>query len=139
MRQENLEMYVGAIYRLRLTDGAEVPLPEIQKYFGFTLISVHEMVQKLQNTGYAQYERYRGVKLTPKGEQVAEALLRRHRIWERFLADELGIPAAEVHPIACSLEHAAPEIVTERLAERLGQPAACPHGALIPPQAEVVK
>lgn len=129
-------MYMGAIYRLRETCGNEVPLPEIQKYFGFTLISIHEMIQKLHNDGYVNYARYHGVTLTDKGEQVALALLRRHRIWERFLADELHIPADQVHTIACSLEHAAPEAVTERLAGRLGQPEACPHGSLIPPSRE---
>jgi len=137
MQQENLEMYMGAIYRLRETSGSMVPLPDIQKYFGFSLISVNEMVRKLQKFGYVTYERYHGVQLTTKGEEVASALVRRHRIWERFLTDFLKIPVDDVHTVACSLEHAAPELVTERLSNILGQPDACPHGSLIPPSREV--
>lgn len=136
MRQENLEMYVGAIYRLRETFGASVPLPELQKYFGFSLISIHEMIQKLQNQDYVTYARYRGVSLTSKGEQVAVALIRRHRIWERFLTDQLNVPINQVHAIADALEHAAPEMVTDRLARLMGDPSNCPHGSLIPPANE---
>jgi hypothetical protein len=45
----------------------------------------------------------------------------------------------QVHEVAGQLEHAAPEMVTERLAVLLGQPNVCPHGGAIPPAAEEVK
>jgi DtxR family Mn-dependent transcriptional regulator len=72
------------------------------------------------------------VLLTPAGEKIASALVRRHRIWERFLTDMLDVPEDMVHPVAGQLEHAAPELVTERLAALLGQPDCCPHGSTIP-------
>lgn len=132
MRQENIEMYTGAVYRLRTNSQSAVPLHEIQKYFGFSPISVHEMIVKLQQDGFVDYTRYHGVTLTDKGEQIASALIRRHRIWERFLVDQLHLSGPQVHEIACELEHAAPEIVTDQLAVLLGQPEACPHGSTIP-------
>lgn len=136
MRQENMEMYMGAVYRLRKDAVTPVTIADLQKYFNFSPISIHEMVKKLQIAGYLLYHRYQGVCLTPAGEQIAAALVRRHRIWERFLTDELAFSPEEVHAIACSLEHAAPQQVTDRLAELLGEPDACPHGAAIPPARE---
>lgn len=127
------EDYLGAIYRLR--DAPEIPLPlaRLQEHFNFSRVSVHEMVQKLAQRALLSYHPYYGVTLTPEGEAVAAALVRRHRLWERFLTDMLHLPWDAAHTIAEQLEHAAPEIVTEGLAGLLGEPAACPHGGPIPP------
>jgi len=132
MGQEHIEDYLGVIYRLR--EGADIPLPlaRMQEFFNYSLISIHEMVQKLESQALVCYTPYRGVVLTESGEKIATALVRRHRIWERFLTDFLGIAEDAVQSVAGQLEHAAPELVTERLAELLGQPDACPHGAAIP-------
>ena len=132
MTQKHAEEYLGAVFRLRKGPEDALPLPRLQAYFGFSPISIHEMVQKLAEQGFVVYIPYRGVVLSKAGEQVAAALVRRHRIWERFLTDLLAIPADSVHQVADQLEHAAPELVTERLSRLLGQPDACPHGSLIP-------
>lgn len=136
MNHETVEDYLGAIYRL--WEGTEMPVPlaRLQEYFGFSPISIHEMVQKLAERALVIYQPYRGVTLTAAGQALAEALLRRHRLWERFLTDWLAVPWDEVHEIAGALEHAAPQRVTERLAQLLGEPERCPHGAPIPPCTE---
>ncbi len=133
MVQERVEEYLAAIYRLREEVGVLVPLSQLVAYFGFSPVSIHEMIQKLDRQEWVVYHPYRGVTLTKEGEAIAEALLRRHRLWERFLTDVLSISWDEAHTIAGELEHAAPESVTERLAAFLGDPACCPHGAPIPP------
>jgi len=108
MNVEHAEEYLGAIYRLRESAGTPLPLPRLQEYLNYTLISVHEMVRKLESQALASYEPYHGVLLTGEGEQIAASLVRRHRIWERFLADKLDIPTEDTHAIAGQLEHAAP-------------------------------
>jgi len=134
MNFEHVEEYLGAIYRLRESANAPLPLPRLQEYLNYTLISVHEMVRKLEGETLASYVPYRGVVLTGKGELIAASLVRRHRIWERFLADVLAIPGEDTHAIAGQLEHAAPDLVTERLAGLMGEPELCPHGSTIPPK-----
>ena len=62
----------------------------------------------------------------------ARRLLRRHRLWELFLTEVLGLPWDEVHVEAHRLEHATSDRVAERLAAFLRQPAADPHGQPIP-------
>ncbi|MBN1875367.1 MAG: metal-dependent transcriptional regulator [Anaerolineae bacterium] len=137
MVRERFEEYLGAIYRLREAGDVPLPLSQLVDYFNFSPVSVHEMVQKLADRMWVTYHPYRGVILTPEGEDIARALLRRHRLWERFLTDMLQLPWSEVHHIAERLEHAAPESVTERLAGLLGDPEHCPHGSPIPPYREV--
>ncbi len=133
MLQEHAEEYLGAIYRLRTTPDTPVPLAQLTEYFGYSPVSVHEMVKKLSAQEWVAYHPYQGVTLTPTGQKVALALLRRHRLWERFLTDTLHVPWEEAHELAGALEHAVTEEVTERLATFLGDPASCPHGAPIPP------
>jgi DtxR family Mn-dependent transcriptional regulator len=133
MRQERVEEYLGAVYRLRGDPDTPLPLSQLTEYFGFSAVSIHEMIQKLDREGLVNYHPYRGVTLTEEGETSAKALLRKHRLWERFLTDVLDISWDEAHVIAGHLEHAAPSKVTERLARFLGEPESCPHGGPIPP------
>jgi DtxR family Mn-dependent transcriptional regulator len=133
LRQERVEEYLGAIYRLRADTGTPLPLSQLTEYFGFSPVSIHEMILKLGDEGWVVYHPYRGVTLSDSGEDAAEALLRRHRLWERFLSDILDLPWDEAHVVAGRLEHAASERVTERLASFLGEPDACPHGGPNPP------
>jgi DtxR family transcriptional regulator, Mn-dependent transcriptional regulator len=124
MQQDRVEEYLGAIYRLRAGAETPVPLSQLAAYFGFSPVSVHEMVQKLKSKGSVRYHPYRGVTLTDMGEEAAIRLVRRHRLWERFLTDILEIPWDEAHEIADKLEHVATGLVTDRLAAFLGDPQA---------------
>jgi DtxR family transcriptional regulator, Mn-dependent transcriptional regulator len=132
MSTQAVEMYVGAIFRLRASSTEPVSLSQLHSYFNFSPISIHEMVVKLENQALLTYQPYKGVFLTEQGERIAASLLRRHRIWERFLVDTLNFSPNEVHIIADQLEHAAPEEVIDRLSEFLGDPTSCPHGREIP-------
>lgn len=136
--RERAEDYLGAIHRLREAPQLPLPLSILGEYFGFSPVSIHEMVQKLSQRGWIVYHPYHGVTLTGPGEAIAGALVRRHRLWERFLTDVLNVPWDEAHEIAGNLEHAAPESVTERLAGLLGDPDSCPHGEPIPPSERLV-
>ncbi len=127
------EDYLGAVYRLRDAPDTPLPLARLQEYFRFSRVSIHEMMQKLAQGSLINYHPYRGVTLTEEGERIAAALVRRHRLWERFLTDMLHLPWDEAHSVAERLEHAAPEAVTEGLADLLGDPGSCPHGGPIPP------
>lgn len=63
---------------------------------------------------------YTGVSLTPAGRDRATTVTRRHRLWERFLTDVLGLGSDQLHKEACLLEHTTSSLVEERLAEYLG-------------------
>jgi DtxR family Mn-dependent transcriptional regulator len=74
----------------------------------------------------------RQVTLTEAGNQAAEAVLRRHRLTERFLVDMLGMQWHQVHEEACRLEHFISGAVEDRVISSLHNPTTCPHGNPIP-------
>jgi DtxR family Mn-dependent transcriptional regulator len=80
----------------------------------------------------AVYQPYKGVSLTPAGEQRAFYILRRHRLWEVFLVKHLGLDYVEAHEAACQLEHSTPNQVANRLDAFLEYPAVNPEGEPIP-------
>ena len=127
----HVEEYLEAIYRLGGQD-TPVPLAALAKRLDISVVSANEMVRRLQEQALLQYTPYRGVLLQQDGLCEALAILRRHRLWERFLTDKLGFSWDTVHEEACRLEHAASDRVTERLAEWLGDPEQCPHGHPVP-------
>jgi DtxR family Mn-dependent transcriptional regulator len=73
-----------------------------------------------------------GLVLTPAGRRTARQIVQAHRLWERYLADELRVPAVELHRRADRQEHHLSKDEVEHLAARLGHPQHDPHGDPIP-------
>ncbi|MGO1182798.1 MAG: metal-dependent transcriptional regulator [Micrococcaceae bacterium] len=99
---------------------------------GVTLSSASDAMRKLAEQGLVEYERYGQLRLTPAGDQLALAMVRRHRLIETFLVTVLGYQWDEVHDEAESLEHAVSDLMIERIDEHLGHPSRDPHGDPIP-------
>lgn len=94
--------------------------------------SVTEMVNKLLEEGLVEHQPYSGVQLTAKGAALAEVLVRKHRIWESFLVNELGYPLPDVDREAEVLEHTTSDRLLDAMYSKLGRPTHCPHGGVIP-------
>jgi len=86
------------------------------------------MVGRLERDGYISRDEDRSLSFTDSGRQHAEAIVRRHRLIERFLTDVLGIPWDEVHEEAERLEHAMSPVLEERMLAAIGDAKTCPHG-----------
>ena len=131
MPSVSVEHYLKAIYGLG-GESQPVSMTDLSKELSISLPSVSEMVKKLAKRGLVTHRRYGGVCLTARGRDHAMTVTRRHRLWERFLTDILGLAWDQVHEEACRLEHATSSLVEERLAQLLGWPESCPHGHPIP-------
>jgi DtxR family Mn-dependent transcriptional regulator len=94
--------------------------------------SVSDMLKKLSLSGMISYVPYQGVKLSRKGRKHAMQLVRRHRLWESFLVNHLGMHWNQVHEIAEQLEHVSSETLISKLDAFLGFPDYDPHGDPIP-------
>jgi DtxR family Mn-dependent transcriptional regulator len=70
--------------------------------------------------------------LTPDGERWALHIVRAHRLWERYLADEARMPLQRVHGEAHRREHRFTESELDELDAALGHPSHDPHGDPIP-------
>ena len=90
--------------------------------------TVHEMVGRLERDGYITRGADKVISFTDQGREHAEAIVRRHRLIERFLTDVLGIPWDEVHEEAERLEHAMSPVLEERMLAAIGDAKTCPHG-----------
>lgn len=122
--------YLQAIYALE-ESGMTAIQARVADWLGVSRASVSEMVRKLQSEGLVA-EGSGVVELTESGRSVAESVVRRHRLAERFLADVLRLPWVKVHEEAGAWEHVISDDVEAAMAEVMGDPATCPHGNPIP-------
>jgi DtxR family transcriptional regulator, iron-dependent repressor len=90
--------------------------------------TVHEMIGRLEGDGYVSRAEDKRLSFTDQGRVEAQAIVRRHRLIERFLTDVLGVPWDEVHEEAERLEHAMSPVLEERMLAAIGDAQTCPHG-----------
>jgi DtxR family transcriptional regulator, Mn-dependent transcriptional regulator len=95
--------------------------------------TVHEMVGRLERDGYITRGADKSISFTDEGLEHAEAVVRRHRLIERFLTDVLKIPWDDVHEEAERLEHAMSPVLEARMLAAIGDAKTCPHGHPIEP------
>lgn len=132
MVSQTEENYLKAIYRISLSKGNSVNTTLIAQHLKTKPSSVTDMIQKLAEKEFINYEKYKGVSLTLSGKKIAVEIVRKHRLWEVFLVNKLNYNWDEVHEMAEQLEHIKSDTLVRRLDEFLGFPKHDPHGDPIP-------
>src|SRR5438309_1129930 len=127
----SVEDYLKAIYHLS-SQGGFAATSDIASLLEVAPPSVSGMVKRLSETGLIEHVPYRGVQLTAQGRRAALRMIRRHRVLEVYLSQQLGYDWDGVHTEAERLEHAVSDELIERMAKALGDPQYDPHGAPIP-------
>ena len=125
MSSDSLEEYLEAIYSFN-ERGELAKNSELAKRLKVAPPSVTQMVQKLADAGYVDYTPYKGTMLTGKGMAVAQKVVRKHRLLERFLHDTLGFGRERVHEEACRMEHSLSDEAAVALCKVLDNPETCP-------------
>lgn len=133
-----MEEYLEAMGRLQERDEA-VTTSALARECKVSAPSTTQMLQKMSELGLVDYTPRGRVNLSPAGRKAAASVMRRHRLWERFLHDILGLRWDSVHEEACRLEHATSEHVEQHLADTLADYDTCPHGYRIPASGDEVK
>ena len=103
MRKKTIEDYVELVYDLQ-KNKEKVHTNDIAHSFEINPSSVTEILQKLNNEGYVNYEKYSGVTLTKKGEKIALETKNRHNKLKEFLI-LLGVDKKIAEKDACEMEH----------------------------------
>ena len=132
MATQTEENYLKAIYHLSNENNGLVYTNDIAGSLSTTAASVTDMLRKLSDKSLLKYERYKGVRVTKKGEKLALSIIRKHRLWEVFLTEYLKFRWDEVHTMAEELEHVSSDELIERLDKLLNHPKFDPHGDPIP-------
>ena len=123
------EEYCEAIFELR-EDDVEVIQARIAERLNVSRPAVSEMIRRMEHEGLVQIDG--SIRLTSQGAKLAEQVVRRHRLAERFLTDILGLSWAEAHHEAGRWEHVLSDNVELAINRLLGDPTTCPHGNPIP-------
>lgn len=129
----SIEDYLKAIFQL-VTENEEkkAGTNQLAEHMGISPASVSVMLKKLKEQDFVKYEKYGKIELSPKGYDAAVVLIRKHRLWETFLHDQMNFSWDEVHEVAHQLEHIRSEKLIEELDNFLGHPKKDPHGHAIP-------
>ena len=128
---DNIEEYLEVLYR-NGSNGEQVSTTQLSKELGIAPGSVTQMLKKLEDLGYITYTPYKGATLTDEGMQIAQKIIRKHRILEKFLTDVLKIKEENVHEQACKMEHSLSDEAERALCTMLSNPDLCPDNNIIP-------
>ncbi len=125
------ENYIKAIFHLQ-GGQTTVTTNALAEKLNTKPASVTDMMKKLKAKKLLHYQPYQGFRLSNEGKKVALDIVRRHRLWEFFLAQKLKFKWDEVHVVAEDLEHVSSKKLIDKLDEYLGYPKFDPHGDPIP-------
>jgi DtxR family Mn-dependent transcriptional regulator len=121
------EEYLEVMYWLKEA-GLPITGANVARAMHLSPPTVHEMIGRLEKDGYVTRADDKSLEFTDEGREHAKAMVRRHRLIERFLTDVLGIPWDEVHEEAERLGHAMSPVLEERMMSAIGDATTCPHG-----------
>jgi DtxR family transcriptional regulator, Mn-dependent transcriptional regulator len=124
------EEYCEAIYELK-EDDVDVIQARIADRLMVSRPAVSEMIKRLEAEGLVAID-HNAISLTAYGDRLAQRVVRRHRLAERFLTDILGLSWADAHKEAGKWEHVISTAVEQAIVRVLGDPTTCPHGNPIP-------
>ncbi len=127
--------YLEVLYYLSQR-GEPVIAAQVARWLALQPPTVSHALQEMEKKGYIERDDRGEIALTPLGVGLAEGIVRRHRILERFLADILGVPWHMVHEEAVHLEHALSPALEDRITALVGNAVTCPHGNPIPGSGE---
>ncbi|MEO8711454.1 MAG: metal-dependent transcriptional regulator [Parafilimonas sp.] len=125
------ENYIKSIYHLQQASES-VSTNALADHLKSKPASITDMLKKLHAKGLLNYNPYKGFRLSREGNKAALIIIRRHRLWEFFLVDQLHFNWEEVHEVAEELEHVRSKKLVDKLDEFLGYPKFDPHGDPIP-------
>ena len=130
-KSKSRQDYLKAILSFELK-GMKVSTTSISEKLKTKPASVTGMFKVLSDLGLIEYKPYRGAELTDLGRSEAISLMRKHRLWETFMVENLEFGWDEVHEVAEQLEHVESNELIDRLDAYMGYPAFDPHGDPIP-------
>jgi len=98
-----MEDYLEIISELVELKGYATTL-DISRHMNVSAPSVTKMLQRLDEGGYLEYEKYHGINLTKKGTEVADGIRQKHGILLEFF-EILGIGYDTANQDAEGIEH----------------------------------
>ncbi|MGH7910641.1 MAG: metal-dependent transcriptional regulator [Candidatus Dormibacteraceae bacterium] len=134
---EVVARYLEAIYYMEV-EGERAWSARLADWLGVSRPTVTIGIRRMVRDGLVAVNDKKAIELTDAGRARGAAIVRRHRIMERWLTDGLGLDWVSADEEAARLEHAVSDKVELAVWELLGRPLTCPHGNPIPGAASLV-
>src|SRR5215216_7863461 len=128
---EKMREYLEVIYYLSARNEPVIGA-RLAEWMNVTPPTVTNIVQRMEEQGYIARDGRGDIRFTDAGFTLAEAMVKRHRVLERFLVDVMGVPWHMIHEEAVRLEHNLSPLMEERIEALVGKSTTCPHGNPIP-------
>ena len=128
---EKMREYLEVIYYLSARREPVISA-RLAEWMQVTPPTVTNIVQRMEDQNYIVRDGRGEIRLTEEGFGLAEAMVKRHRVLERFLVDVMGVPWHMIHEEAVRLEHALSPTMEARIEALVGNSTTCPHGNPIP-------
>ena len=126
------ENFIKVLYYHSQDPDLDTKPGSIAKALGTSQAATTDMARKLAGRKLIEYHPYRELKLTEEGKKEAMNVIRKHRLWETFLHQTLGISLHEIHREAELLEHQTSDFLAGKISDYLNRPMFDPHGDPIP-------
>jgi ABC-type Mn2+/Zn2+ transport system permease subunit/Mn-dependent DtxR family transcriptional regulator len=107
----------------------ELTQEALLKNLSFNANLLQRQLQTLRGKGWLEPGR---LALTQPGREEARRLVRAHRLWETYLANQVGLTAEQIHEEAEKYEHLLTDAILDEVDKTLGYPTTDPHGSPIP-------
>ncbi len=133
-RRIHEENILRSLYKFSEKEVGAATLIEPRNILAFHSLSRASLERHIARLVHRGELRFQGTKLgfTPRGHKRAEALTRRHRLWEAYLNKSLQLPPDHVHADAEEIEHILSPDLEEALHRELDGATEDPHGRSIP-------
>ncbi len=133
---DTTEMYLKTIYEM--VEDKVVPMrARIVERLGHSGPTVSQTIARIERDGLVTVRDDRQLELTELGSELAEEVVRKHRLAECLLIDVIGLDWVAAHEEACRWEHVMSDEVEEKLSLLLQSPTTDPYGNPIPGSSQV--
>src|SRR5437868_12432784 len=124
---EATQEYLESIYWL-YESGIERTQANLARALQVSQPSASEMLKRMADDELVSRDDHKLIHFTPRGRQVAERIVARHRLVEAYLVKVMGIPWDDVHEEAHAMEHSISPRLEAKMLEMIGDIKTCPHG-----------
>jgi len=116
----------------RLQQKGNLTFKNLQEQLGYNTNLLRKNLNKMSRNNILDLKP--SLSLTHDGKNMANKLIRAHRLWETYLVTEMGLSAEQIHEDAEKYEHLLTDDMLDEVDAKLGFPKEDPHGSPIPPK-----
>ena len=116
---------------VRMHEASELSMEALRERLLLSNFRLRRVLKELEKEGFVRLHESE-IQVSRKGSQAAYEMIRKHRLWETYLVDRVGMPSDQIHMEAERLEHVLTDQIVDEVEQKLGFPTKDPHGSTIP-------